>query len=74
VTAVLTEPVTSPPGLRHFLRATVGFGGGRYTATPAEAQGSHQMAALAAANALVVVPEAVESLPAGAEVDAMRLP
>jgi molybdopterin molybdotransferase len=74
VTATLAEPVSSPPGLRHFLRATLAFAGGRYTATPAEAQGSHQLAALAAANALVVVPEGVESLPAGAEVDVMRLP
>jgi molybdopterin molybdotransferase len=74
VTATLAAPVTSPRGLRHFLRATLTFADGRYTATPATAQGSHQMAALAAANALVVVAEDVESLPAGAQVHAMRLP
>jgi molybdopterin molybdotransferase len=74
VAAALTEPISSPRGLRHFLRATLAFAGGRYTATPAEAQGSHQLAALAAANALVVIPEAVESLPAGAEIKVLRLP
>jgi molybdenum cofactor synthesis domain-containing protein len=74
VTATLTEAVSSPAGLRHFLRATLSFAEGRYTATPAEGQGSHQLAALASANALVVVSEDVESLPAGAQVDVMELP
>ncbi|HEY7489062.1 MAG TPA: gephyrin-like molybdotransferase Glp [Streptosporangiaceae bacterium] len=74
VTATLSEPVSSPRGLRHFLRATLTFADGRYTVAPATAQGSHQLAALAAANALIVVPEAVESLAAGAEVSVMELP
>jgi molybdopterin molybdotransferase len=74
VTASLTEPVTSPAGLRHFMRATLTFDEGRYSVAPAEAQGSHQLAALAAANALIVVPDDVDSLPAGAQVDVMRLP
>jgi molybdopterin molybdotransferase len=74
VTAALAAPVVSPAGLRHFMRATLSFGGGRYSVAPAEAQGSHQLAALAAANALIVVPEDVESLPAGAQVNVMRLP
>ncbi|HEU5159047.1 MAG TPA: gephyrin-like molybdotransferase Glp [Streptosporangiaceae bacterium] len=74
VTAALTEAVTSPPGLRHFMRATLRFDAGHYSVAPAESQGSHQLAALAAANALIVVPEEVESLPAGAQVEVMRLP
>jgi molybdopterin molybdotransferase len=74
VTATVTDPVSSPAGLRHFLRATLSFAEGRYTVTPAEGQGSHQLAALASANALVVAPEGVESYPAGAQVAVMRLP
>jgi molybdopterin molybdotransferase len=74
VTAALTAPVTSPAGLRHYLRATLTFDEGRYSVAPAEGQGSHQLAALAAANALIVVPDGVESLPAGARADVMRLP
>jgi molybdopterin molybdotransferase len=74
VTATLAAPVASPAGLRHFMRATLSFGAGRYSVAPAEAQGSHQLAALAAANALIVVPAQVESLPEGAQVDVMRLP
>jgi molybdenum cofactor synthesis domain-containing protein len=74
VTATLTQPISSPKGLRHFMRATLTFADGRYAAQPAEAQGSHQLAALAAANALIVVPEDTDSLPEGAEVDVMRLP
>lgn len=76
VTAALSAPVTSPAGLRHYLRATLTFDDdeGRYSVAPAGGQGSHQLAALAAANALIVVPEDVESLPAGAQADVMRLP
>jgi molybdopterin molybdotransferase len=74
MTAALAGPVTSPAGLRHFMRATLTFEGGGYSVAPAEGQGSHQLAALAAANALIVVPEDVESLPAGAPVNVMRLP
>src|SRR5918992_943655 len=74
VTASLTEPVTSPAGLRHYMRATLTFDEGRYSVAPAEGQGSHQLAALAGANALMVVPDDVESLAAGAQVDVMRLP
>jgi molybdopterin molybdotransferase len=74
VTATLAAPVTSPPGLRNFMRAMLSFEGGRYSVAPAGGQGSHQLAALAAANALIVVREDAESLPAGAEVDVMRLP
>jgi molybdopterin molybdotransferase len=74
VTAALTEPVTSPAGLRHYMRATLTFDEGRYSVAPAEGQGSHQLAALAGANALIVVPDDVESLSAGAQVGVLRLP
>jgi molybdopterin molybdotransferase len=42
---------------------------GRVPVRLAGGQGSHVMSALAAADALAVVPEAVDSLPAGAEVE-----
>ncbi|HEX6470818.1 MAG TPA: gephyrin-like molybdotransferase Glp [Streptosporangiaceae bacterium] len=74
VTATLAAPVASPAGLRHYMRATLSFAAGRYSVAPAEAQGSHQLAALASANALIIVPDDTESLPAGAQVEVLRLP
>ncbi|MBA9003490.1 molybdopterin molybdotransferase [Actinomadura cellulosilytica] len=70
-TAVLAEPVRSPRGLRHYLRGRLTGGG---AVTPASAQGSHQMGALAAADALIVVPEEREHMAAGEEVEIWRLP
>ncbi|WP_053617274.1 gephyrin-like molybdotransferase Glp [Nocardiopsis sp. NRRL B-16309] len=76
--AVLTAPVASPPGRRSYLRAvlsedTDGATAGR-TVAPASRQGSHQLSALAGANALVVVPEDTTELPEGAVVEVVRLP
>jgi molybdenum cofactor synthesis domain-containing protein len=73
VTATLTTDITSPPRLRHYLRGRLAFEG-TYTVTPAEGQGSHQLAALSSANALIVVREGVGSVPAGSPVEVMRLP
>ena len=75
--AVLTEPVRSPAGKRSFLRGTflrreldrpIGL------VTPVSGQASHQLASLAKANALVLVPEQVTSLDAGETVDVLELP
>jgi molybdopterin molybdotransferase len=75
--AVLTEPVTKGHGRRAFLRVEAqrdGQGGpirdsrGRVPVSLAGGQGSHVISALAAADALAVIPEADDSLPAGAEV------
>jgi molybdenum cofactor synthesis domain-containing protein len=78
VTAVLTQEITSPRGVRHYLRTRLKRSPGdeehRYAATPAEGQGSHQLGALSSADGLIVVPEDVDVLPAGARVDVMRLP
>jgi molybdopterin molybdotransferase len=74
ISAVLTEDITSPPGLRHYLRGALRFTGGFYSVTPTEGQGSHQLASLAAANCLIVMREDQEGLPAGAQVEVMRLP
>ena len=76
--AVLGEPVRKSHGRRAFLRveaerdaagAPVRDGQGRVMVHLAGGQDSHVISALAAADALAVVPEADDSLPAGAAVD-----
>jgi molybdopterin molybdotransferase len=75
--AVLTEAVSKSHGRRAFIRVVaetdenggpVRDGRGRLVVHPAGGQGSHVMSALAAADALAVIPEADDTLPAGAEV------
>ena len=73
VRARLTAPLTSPPGKRGFARARMTVEGGTYTVTPVGGSGSHLIASLAQANALVVVPEDVTSLDAGEVVTTMML-
>jgi molybdopterin molybdotransferase len=74
VTAELTEAVTSPPGRRSFLRGIVErTADGRVVARSAGGQGSHQMAALAACNALLVVSEDQTRLEPGSRVLALLL-
>ena len=70
--AVLTEPVRSPADKRSFLRGILNSSAG--LVTPVSGQMSHQLASLARANALVVIPESVTSLPAGETVDVLELP
>ena len=74
VTAVLAADVTSAAGVRQFMRGKLSFSQGSYTVAPAEGQGSHQLAALASANGLIIMPEDVETLPAGSQVEVLRLP
>jgi molybdopterin molybdotransferase len=69
--AVLTQPVRSPAEKRSFLRAVLDAPAG--LVTPVSGQASHQLASLAKANALVIVPEHVTSLDAGASVDVLEL-
>ena len=69
VPARLTDPLRSPQGKRQFLR-------GRYAGglvSQVGGPGSHLVAHLARANCLVVVPEHVTELPAGAEVDVVLI-
>jgi molybdopterin molybdotransferase len=74
---ILSDSVTKGHGRRAFLRvetehddagAPVRDGHGRVRVRLAGGQGSHVISALAAAEALAVIPEADDSLPAGAEV------
>ncbi|MEU7883596.1 molybdotransferase-like divisome protein Glp [Microbispora bryophytorum] len=69
VRAVVTAPLRSPEGKRSYLRSMLNG----QTVAPVTRQGSHQLAALAGANALIVVPEDVTSLPEGAEVEVIPL-
>lgn len=76
--AILTSPVTSPQGRRSYLRGVLEESphgrGADATVSPAFQQGSHQLSALAGANALVVVPEEVTEVVAGTSVQVLRLP
>ena len=67
--ARLTGPLRSPPGRRQFLRGY--FEGGEVSQVGGP--GSHLVAHLARANCLVVVPEDVTELAAGAEVDVVLI-
>ncbi|RJL33252.1 gephyrin-like molybdotransferase Glp [Bailinhaonella thermotolerans] len=74
LSAVAAAPMRSPAGKRSFLRAVLSRGEhGGFLASPVRAQGSHQLAALASANALVVVPEDVTSVEPGTSVDVLPL-
>ncbi len=59
----------SPKGRRQFLRGTYADG----EVTPVGGAGSHLVAALARADALIVVPEDVESVEPGTEVEVVLL-
>ncbi len=70
--ARLAGPASSPDGKRSFLRGILDPESG--SVTPLTGQNSHQIASLARANALIVIPEPVTSLPAGELVDVLELP
>ena len=69
VPARITGPLRSPAGRRQFLRGR--YDGGRVSQVGGP--GSHLVAHLARANCLVVVPEDVTELSAGAEVDVVLI-
>ncbi|MFJ8055007.1 gephyrin-like molybdotransferase Glp [Streptomyces sp. NPDC096142] len=68
-TLTADKALTSPKGRRQFLRGTYADG----AVTPVGGAGSHLVAALALADALIVVPEEVESVEPGTEVDVVLL-
>ena len=70
VHAMLTGPLRSPAGKRSFARAHLE----RAVVTPLSGQGSHRLASLAAANALIIVPEDVTEMAQGDEAEVMYLP
>ncbi len=69
---LLTDPVRSPAGRRSFLRGI--YDRQAATVAPLTGQNSHQIASLARANVLIMVPEPDTELPAGTEVDLVDLP
>jgi molybdopterin molybdotransferase len=69
--AVLAGPVRSPAEKRSFLRGVLDDAAD--LVTPVTGQASHQLASLAKANALIVVPEQVTSLEAGETVDVLEI-
>jgi molybdopterin molybdotransferase len=71
VRAVLTQSLRSPPDKRSYLRAMLRADTAEVT--PLSGQASHQLATLARANALIVVPEQVISLRAGDVAEVMCL-
>jgi len=70
--ATLAGPVKSPPGRRSYLRGVLDVATGQVTPVPGQA--SHQLANLARANALILVPEDMTALDAGTVVDVLDLP
>lgn len=75
VSVRLLAPVTNPGSRRAFLPARVGTDErGELRARPVRSQGSGDIAALALANALLVVPEDVDAVAAGATLRARPLP
>jgi molybdenum cofactor synthesis domain-containing protein len=74
IVAVSDVPLDrQPDGKVHFMRVRGEFGDdGRYHVRPVDAQGSHQLAATALADALAVLPEG-PGIPAGAEVAVLLL-
>jgi molybdopterin molybdotransferase len=76
VRARLAAPMTKARDRRAFLRVILQPDpetGPGWLAVSAGGQGSHVLSALAAANGLAIIPEGVDGLPAGAEVDVWRL-
>lgn len=72
VTAVVEEAISSD-GRESYIRAIVKRGENGYTAVPTGSQGSHLMTSLVKANALLIVPEGVTHVPAGAPLTAWML-
>jgi molybdopterin molybdotransferase len=73
VRARLAEPIRSPSGKRSYLRGWLDVESGTYAVRQVGGAGSHLVASLAAANALIVVPEAVTEVAAGDSVSVMLL-
>jgi molybdopterin molybdotransferase len=70
--AQLSSPLRSPAGRRSFLRGVLDRASG--VVEPLTGQGSHQIATLGKANALVVVPEWVVQMAKGDTVEVLVLP
>ena len=72
VKAEITTSVRSPAGRRSYLRGVLDRGRG--LVEPLTGQGSHQVASLGKANALIIVPEWVVAMAAGETAEVLILP
>jgi molybdopterin molybdotransferase len=73
ISALSTADLRSPAGKRSYLRVWLEVKDGAYVVSPVSGTGSHLVAGLARANALAVIPEAVEQVAAGSPVQVMVL-
>lgn len=71
--ATLTASLSSPPGRQQYARAVVEQGDSALEATPVTGQGSHFVADLSRANALIVVPAETTDLAVGDRVELLLL-
>jgi len=69
VPVIVREPITLGPKLRHYLRAIVEEGEARLTGP----QGSGILTSMARANALLIVPAEMPTVPVGTELQAIML-
>ncbi|MCW2665122.1 MAG: molybdopterin molybdochelatase [Frankiales bacterium] len=73
VAARTTEELRSPKGKRTFVRVRLDVRDKTYAVTPVSGAGSHLLAGMARANALAIVPEDVERVNKGEQVQVMLL-
>ncbi len=73
VTAVLTEQVRKKKGRTNFIRAVVRYAGGVFTARTTGEQGSGILSSMSLANGVIVLPEEVDRVEAGQEVEVILL-
>ena len=71
--ARLVSPVRKPHERLEFMRGRLGHGESGMEVEPSTATGSHRLRAAADADALLVVPEGVQDLPAGSMVEVLPL-
>ena len=73
ITATLTDAVRKAPGRRAYIRVRLEPDGSNWRASLAGGQESHMLSALAAADGLAIIPEAIDSVAAGTKVEVLRL-
>jgi molybdopterin molybdotransferase len=73
VRAIADDVIDNPDGRRVYARAILELRDGRWHAALTGPQGSGILTSMALANGLAIVPEDVEAVPVGGEVDAMLL-
>ncbi|MGQ9542798.1 MAG: hypothetical protein ACUVTM_01730 [Candidatus Bathyarchaeia archaeon] len=73
VSAKVTRRIPSPPGMRSYVRVTVSRKGLGFIAEPVRSTGSGIISSMVRANGLLVIPEDVEGVDEGEEVDVILM-